>query len=209
MNTNKHASRNRPHDPPTRSKTDLYPFGHVAGGSHASRLTHHASRLTYLILTLLILTYAIYFSWYSINRHNTLNSYAADLSLIDQPMWNTVLGPGDFMELTWGRQQQPRLAEHFEPILVPLASLFLIWDDVRIILIAKSVALAMGALPIFWLARWQFDSLLPSQFPTKKGTVKSAESRPPPHPPPRGGDTCPSPCGGVGGGGVSQKSISP
>ncbi len=123
------------------------------------RNTEHATRFSLLkpdlILALLILTYAAYFSWYTINRHNTLNSYAADLSLIDQPMWNTVKGPGGFMELTWGDHQQPRLAEHFEPILIPLALLFFLWDDVRILLIAQSVALALGALPVFWIARKQ------------------------------------------------------
>ena len=117
-----------------------------------------------LLLALLIITYAGYFSWYTLNRHNTLNSYAADLSLIDQPMWNTVLGPGYFMELTWGDHQQPRLAEHFEPILVPLALLFFLWDDVRILLIAQSIALALGALPVYWNARHQYTRLK-SQFP--------------------------------------------
>ncbi len=107
----------------------------------------------------LIALYAIYFSWYTINRHDTLNSYAADLSLIDQPMWNTVLGPGGFMEQTWGDRQQPRLAEHFEPILIPLALLFFIWDNVRILLIAQSAALALGALPVFWIARKQFTRI--------------------------------------------------
>ncbi|MDX1523630.1 MAG: DUF2079 domain-containing protein, partial [Anaerolineae bacterium] len=92
---------------------------------------------------------------YTINRHTSLNSYAADLSLIDQPLWNTVRGPGGFMEQTWGDRQQPRLAEHFEPILLPLALLFFVWDDVRILLIAQSVALALGALPVFWIAQHQ------------------------------------------------------
>jgi uncharacterized membrane protein len=108
----------------------------------------------YPLLLLFIAIYIGYFSWYTINRHNTLNSYTADLSLIDQPMWNTVLGPGGYMELTWGRNQQSRLAEHFEPILVPLAMLFWLWDDVRILLIAQTMALAMGAVPIFRIARY-------------------------------------------------------
>ncbi|MCI0526754.1 MAG: DUF2079 domain-containing protein, partial [Nitrospira sp.] len=127
---------------------------------------HHPSSILYplssilhplptLLLALLILAYTLYFSWYTINRHNTLHSYAADLSLIDQPMWNTVLGPGYFMEQTWGDRQQPRLAEHFEPILIPLTLLFFLWDDVRILLIAQSLALALGALPVFWIARQQ------------------------------------------------------
>lgn len=111
--------------------------------------------LPQLLLACLVASYIVYFCWYTINRHNTLNSYMADLSLIDQPMWNTVIGPGGFMEVTWGDRQQPRLAEHFEPILVPLALLFFIWDDVRVLLIAQSVALALGALPVFWIARDQ------------------------------------------------------
>jgi uncharacterized membrane protein len=127
------------------------------------RLTPPAPRFTlhlpHLLLTLFIVTYAVYFSWYTINRHNTLHSYAADLSLIDQPMWNTVIGPGSFMELTWGDHQQPRLAEHFEPILVPLALLFFLWDDVRILLIAQSIALALGALPVFWIARRELSTI--------------------------------------------------
>jgi uncharacterized membrane protein len=111
------------------------------------------SKIPQLLLACFIITYTVYFSWYTINRHHTLNSYAADLSLIDQPMWNTVRGPGGFMELTWGDHQQPRLAEHFEPILIPLALLFFLWDDVRILLITQSLALALGALPVFWITR--------------------------------------------------------
>ena len=107
------------------------------------------AHLPQLLLALFIIAYAAYFSWYTINRHNTLNSYTADLSLIDQPMWNTVRGPGGFMELTWGDRQQPRLAEHFEPVLLPLALLFSLWDNVRVLLIAQSLALALGALPVF------------------------------------------------------------
>ncbi len=120
-----------------------------------SLLTRYQQPLTKGLLFFFILAYILYFSWYTINRHNTLNSYAADLSLIDQPMWNTALGPGGFMEQTWGNQQQPRLAEHFEPILIPLSALFFIWDDVRILLIAQSIALALGALPVFWIAKKQ------------------------------------------------------
>jgi uncharacterized membrane protein len=112
----------------------------------------------------MVAAYAAYFSWYTIQRHSTLNSYAADLSLIDQPMWNTVRGPGAFMELTWGDRQQPRLAEHFEPVLVPLALLFYVWDDVRILLVVQSVALALGAVPVFWIARQQFAGLGPALF---------------------------------------------
>lgn len=113
-----------------------------------------------IVLLGLIIAYASYFSWYTIHRHNSLNSYAADLSLITQPMWNSTIGQGGFMELTWGAQQQPRLAEHFEPILLPLSTLFYLWDDVRILLIAQSVALAFGAIPVFLIAQQQIRLVL-------------------------------------------------
>ncbi|MFQ5610758.1 MAG: DUF2079 domain-containing protein [Anaerolineae bacterium] len=111
-----------------------------------------------LLLWLLILLYVAYFSGYAIQRHQTLNSYTADLSLIDQPLWNTL--HGRFMEVTWGARQQPRLAEHFEPLLIPLAAVFWLWDDVRALLVLQTLALALGALPVFWLARQVFHLAL-------------------------------------------------
>ena len=106
-----------------------------------------------LILAILILAFTVYFSAYTIRRYETLNAYTADLSLIDQAMWNTL--HGRFLEATWGDHQQPRPAEHLELILVPLAALFWLWDDVRILLIVQSLALALGAIPLYWLARDQ------------------------------------------------------
>ena len=136
------------------------------------------SRIPILLLLIFIAAYSLYFSWYTINRHNTLNSYAADLSLIDQPMWNTVAGPGGFMELTWGDQQQPRLAEHFEPILIPLAVLFFFWDDVRILLITQTLALALGALPVFWIARHQLTAAMQQKRASSAQTEQPSKNIP-------------------------------
>jgi uncharacterized membrane protein len=76
------------------------------------------------------------------------------------------------MEQTWGERQQPRLAEHLEPILLPLALLFLIWDDVRILLITQSFALALGALPVFWIAY----STLTTPDPNPKSKIQNPKS---------------------------------
>ena len=120
--------------------------------SNFSLLTSHLSPLTsHFLLFILLTTYTVYFSSYTIQRHENLHSYAADLSLIDQPMWNTIHGNG-FMEVTWGENQQPRWAEHFEPILIPLSALFWLWPDVQILLIIQTLALALGAIPVYWLA---------------------------------------------------------
>lgn len=102
------------------------------------------------LLWLFIAVYALFFSAYTLQRHATLNTFAADLSFIDQPMWNTL--HGRFLERTLDDRQVPRVAEHLEPILLPLSLAYLVWNDVRAILILQSLALALGALPVFWIA---------------------------------------------------------
>ncbi len=113
--------------------------------------------LPLILLALMMLTYVAFFSAYTLQRHATLNTFAADLSFIDQPMWNTL--HGRFLERTLGATQAPRLAEHFEPILVPLSLVYIVWDDVRAMLILQSLALAFGALPVFWIARRAFTGV--------------------------------------------------
>jgi uncharacterized membrane protein len=114
----------------------------------------HRPALPGLVVLLLSLAYIVFFSVYSLQRHATLNSYAADLSFIDQPMWNTL--HGHLLERTMGDRQVSRVAEHLEPIIIPIASVFYLWDDVRAILIVQTIALALGALPVYWIARRAF-----------------------------------------------------
>jgi uncharacterized membrane protein len=118
-----------------------------------------------ILLWLLILAYILFFSAFSLRRHATFNTFAADLSFIDQPMWNTL--HGRFLERTLGDRQVPRVAEHLEPIIIPIAFIFYVWDDVRAILILQTIALALGALPLFWIAR-ELISNLKRQMPNGK-----------------------------------------
>ena len=111
-----------------------------------------------ILLWIFILAYILFFSAYSLQLHATLNSFAADLSFIDQPMWNSL--HGRFLERTLGDQQVPRVAEHFEPIIVPIALVFYLWDDVRAILIIQTLALALGAVPVYWIARKALSYIL-------------------------------------------------
>ncbi len=112
-----------------------------------------------LLVWFLILAYVLFFSAYSLQRHATLHSFAADLSYIDQPMWNTL--HGHFLERTLGDRQVSRVAEHLEPIIIPIAFVFYLWDDVRAILIIQTVALALGALPVYWIAKSQISDFQP------------------------------------------------
>src|SRR5512136_1113267 len=109
-----------------------------------------------LFVWLLILAYVLFFSAYTLQRHTSLHSFAADLSYIDQPMWNTL--HGRFLERTMDDRQVSRVAEHLEPIIVPVAFVFTLWDDVRAILIVQTVVLALGALPVYWIAKSQITN---------------------------------------------------
>ena len=69
-----------------------------------------------------------------------------------QAVWATAHGhPLDITNLTG--EQSSRLAAHFDPILVAFAPLWWLWPSPAMLLTAQAVAVALGALPVFWLAR--------------------------------------------------------
>jgi uncharacterized membrane protein len=113
------------------------------------------ARLPKLLLWLLILTYAILFGALSIQRHDAFMTHTRDLGNMDQPIWNTL--HGRILEETRGDgRQSTRLTDHFEPIFIPLALVFLLWDNVKSLLLLQTIFIALGALPTYWLARERF-----------------------------------------------------
>ncbi len=114
------------------------------------------------MLVALIVAYSAYFSALSIQRHNTFRTHASDLGQMDQALWNTL--HGHFLEDT--RQdvdsstahQAPRLTDHVEPIFAAVSLSYLVYDGVEAILVLQSVVIALGALPIFWIARRRLKS---------------------------------------------------
>jgi hypothetical protein len=98
-----------------------------------------------------IAAYALFFSALALQRHAALQTAPPELSYVDQAMWNSL--HGRLLELTLGREQVSRLALHFEPLLVPLSLAYLAVDDVRTMLLLQAVVAALGALPLYWIAR--------------------------------------------------------
>src|SRR5437667_4629752 len=99
-----------------------------------------------------MMAYSAFFSALSIQRHRAFLTHGSDLGQIDQAIWNTLHGHP--LEHTKGDgTQSTRLTDHVEPIFVPLALIFLLYDSVEALLIVQSCALALGALAIFWIAR--------------------------------------------------------
>lgn len=112
-------------------------------------------RIPLIVVWLLILTYGIYFSALSIQRHRAFLTHASDLGQIDQAIWNTL--QGHLLEQTKATGvQNIRLSDHVEPIFVPLSLVFLVYDNVEALLIFQSFAIALGALAVFWIACRRF-----------------------------------------------------
>lgn len=108
------------------------------------------------IAILLFLGYGLLFSYLSIAQHESLQTHGLDLGYEDQVVWNTAHGrPFAYSLSTWATNY---LGEHCSPILALLAPLYWIWPDVRALLIVQTVVIAIGALPVFWLARERLKS---------------------------------------------------
>ena len=96
--------------------------------------------------------YAAGFSALSVLRHRAFATGRFDLGNMVQSVWSTAHGHP--LQLTGLRGDQiSRLGAHFDPILAALAPLWLVWPSPDVLLVAQALAVALGALPVFWLAR--------------------------------------------------------
>lgn len=83
-------------------------------------------------------------------RHRHLLTTGYDLGIFDQLIWNYshFHGPSDSV-----RGLTNLLSDHFHPLLVVLAPLYWIWDDVRMLLLAQVTLVVAGAIPLYFYAR--------------------------------------------------------
>jgi uncharacterized membrane protein len=76
-----------------------------------------------------------------------------------QAVWSTA--HGDPLEVTnLQGEQVSRLASHVDPLLAAFAPLWLLWPSPSLLLVVQAVAVALGAVPVFWLARKHLESEL-------------------------------------------------
>ena len=96
--------------------------------------------------------YAAGFASLSVLRHRAYATGRYDLGNMVQTVWNTA--HGHFLQMTSGNGVQiSRLAAHFDPILAAFAPLWWVWPSPEMLLVVQAIAVALGALPVFWLAR--------------------------------------------------------
>ena len=115
------------------------------------------ARLPLILVILLIALYVLNFGALSLLKHASFQTHTADLGNMDQPIWNTL--QGRFVEETKDDDtQSTRLTDHVEPIFALVSLSFLVYDGVESILILQTLAIAIGALPVYWLARRRLKS---------------------------------------------------
>lgn len=100
-----------------------------------------------LLFTCFVGSHALY-------RHWEFHTDAFDLGNMDQAVWNTLHGH-PFRFTNRGNDDfglPTRLSIHVEPILLPLSLLYLIHSGPATLLLTQTVALALGAVPLFALS---------------------------------------------------------
>ncbi|MCR4406248.1 MAG: DUF2079 domain-containing protein [Anaerolineae bacterium] len=83
-------------------------------------------------------------------------THGFDLGNVDQAVWNTL--HGRFLRMTNEEGTESRLGTHFDPIIALLAPLYLIHSGPETLLVVQTIALALGAWPIFWLAKKKLEN---------------------------------------------------
>ena len=101
------------------------------------------SRRAVMAVAAVALTYTAVYSFLTLWRHALYNSSMYDLGLFDQLIWN--MSHGRFFESSIKGFNY--LGDHCSPVLALFAPLYWIWDDVRLLLIFQSAAIAASAFP--------------------------------------------------------------
>lgn len=118
----------------------------------ARRIT--ARRIAWSLVGALIALFVAFVGYHVLFRHLEYHTDAFDLGNMDQAVWNTLHGhPFRFTNRGNDDYGLPtRLSIHVEPIILPLALLYLIHSGPETLLLTQTVALALGAIPLFALS---------------------------------------------------------
>ena len=101
--------------------------------------------------------YGVVFAGAAILHYAAFRSAHNDLGTMAQAVWSTA--HGHFLEMTTqAGRQTPRLSVHVEPILVLFVPLWLVWGSPLLLVVVQALAVASGALPVYWLGRKHLGS---------------------------------------------------
>jgi uncharacterized membrane protein len=120
------------------------------------------------VVALLMGAYVAVFGTMAVRRHLNLHTHALDLGYTDQAVWNTLQGrPFRFstyvdaafrldIPIQDFREPDILLGYHVEPILAPISLLYLLHDGPETLLWLQTIALGLGAIPVYLLAHLKY-----------------------------------------------------
>jgi uncharacterized membrane protein len=101
--------------------------------------------------------YAVLFVFAAVVHYAVFQEARFDLGDMVQAIWNTA--HGHVLEsTTQSGHQVSRLGTHVDPFLLLFVPLFWVWSSPVPLLVVQVLAVASGALPVFWLARKHLGS---------------------------------------------------
>lgn len=110
-------------------------------------------RIAWTLVALFIVLFVWQVSSHTLMRYWAYHTDAFDLGNMDQAVWNTLHGhPFRFTNVGLDWYGPPtRLGIHVEPILLLIAPLYLLHSGPETLIVLQTVALGLGALPLFLL----------------------------------------------------------
>lgn len=111
-------------------------------------------RIAWALLLLFLILFAWQVGGHALMRFWAYHADAFDLGNMDQAVWNTLHGhPFRFTNVGLDWHGPPtRLGIHVEPILLLIAPLYLLHSGPETLILLQTVALALGAVPLFLLS---------------------------------------------------------
>lgn len=142
-------ARQAPHDTSTRPPA-------APARPPAEPSTRLARALGLGSVSLGFIAYGSFFSWLAIRNHHGLHTATFDLGLYDNIFYQSIHGtPLGCSFLT----NNYHGAAHFDPILVLLSPLYLLYPRAESLLVLQSFWMGAGAFPLYWLARRHLGSI--------------------------------------------------
>lgn len=122
------------------------------------RVLKRAARLSdSKILIAIFITFLTIFLAIGIARHWAFSSAGYDLGVYDHSIWNTTKGDILFSSLDGNISH---LGAHFEPVLILIAPLYLIWPNAIVLIILQALALGLAIFPLYLIAKNKLGSRL-------------------------------------------------
>lgn len=117
-------------------------------------IRRHKISLGAVIAYALVVIYAAYFVALTVRTQRSMGTSAFDFGLYDQGIWLMSRGKAPFVTLM-GRNL---LGDHSSFVLLPLVPLYWVFSSTATLFVVQSIAIAAGALPVFWYSRKALQS---------------------------------------------------